>query len=114
MLTTTPHPSVYSYAASLLRIGGTLCLLGIPPGDVLLGEPVAALVIRGLKIQDNLVGSLAETMEAVEAVRRGDVKVHLHGGREKLRTLRDLGQVYGELERGEVLGRVVLKVADDE
>jgi Zn-dependent alcohol dehydrogenase len=35
--------------------GGLLCLVGIPPGDVCLDTPIAIIVIKGVKIQGNLV-----------------------------------------------------------
>jgi len=48
-------------------------------------------------------------MEAVELVRRGVVKPKI-----ELRPFRELAEVYEELERGDVAGRIVLKVAADE
>lgn len=80
-------------------------MVGIPPGDVHLDIPVAAIVIKGLRIQGNLVGSLKETLEAVEFVRSGSVKPHV-----KVRPFRDLPEVYELLEKGDVPGRVVLQL----
>jgi propanol-preferring alcohol dehydrogenase len=101
------NPKAFAQAAEMLRVGGTLSCVGIPPGKVFVEIPVSSIVIRGLHITGNLVGSLKECLEAVELVRRGVVKPWV-----TVRPFRDLPEVYEELERGEILGRIVLKVAE--
>ncbi|OAL39884.1 hypothetical protein AYO20_00796 [Fonsecaea nubica] len=105
VVVTSGHPLAFRRLADLVRIGGSLCIVGIPPGDVHLDTPVATIVIRGLKIQGNLVGSLKETLEAVDLVRSGKVKPHV-----KVRPFRDLPDVYQLLEKGDVPGRIVLEL----
>ena len=105
IIITTPHPGAFKDLSDMLRVGGSLCTVGIPPGNVFLDVPVAAIVIKGLRVQGNLVGSLGETKEAVEFVRDGRVKPHV-----VVRGFGELDDVYGELERGEILGRVVLEL----
>ena len=70
--------------------------------------PVSEIVIKGLKIKGNLVGSLGECMEAMELVRKGKVKPKVF-----VRKFEELPKVYEELERGDIAGRVVLRVGDD-
>ncbi|ETN47145.1 uncharacterized protein HMPREF1541_01336 [Cyphellophora europaea CBS 101466] len=108
VIVTSGHPLAFHdpTPTDLLRVGGTLCCVGIPPGSVLLDVPVATVVIKSLKIVGNLVGSLAETLEAVNVVRSGKVTVHVD-----VRPFEELVKVYAELEAGEVAGRVVLEVA---
>ncbi len=89
----------------MTRIGGSISIVGIPPGEVTLDAPVAAIVIKGLRIQGNLVGSLKETLEAVELVRNGKVKPHV-----KVRPFTDLSEVYQQLEKGDIPGRIVLQM----
>ncbi|ETI23972.1 hypothetical protein G647_05779 [Cladophialophora carrionii CBS 160.54] len=105
VVVTSGHPLAFKGLADMARIGGSICLVGIPPGDVRLDAPVAGIVIKGLKIQGNLVGSLKETLEAVEFVRKGQVKPHV-----KVRPFRDLPEVYQLLEKGDVSGRIVLEL----
>lgn len=100
-------PEAYSQAAEMLRIGGTLSCVGIPPRKAFIETPVSTIVIKGLRITGNLVGSLKECLEAVELVRRGIVKAHV-----SVRPFRDLPKVYEELGRGDVMGRIVLKIAE--
>lgn len=102
------HSSAFAQAASMLKIGGTMCCIGIPPGGGRIETPVSEIVIKGLKIKGNLVGNLKECMEAVELVRNGLVKPKIY-----VRPFKDLAAVYEELEKGDIAGRVVLKVGDD-
>ncbi|KAK5166941.1 uncharacterized protein LTR77_007670 [Saxophila tyrrhenica] len=102
------HSSAFTQAASMLRIEGTMCCIGIPPGGGKIETPVSEIVIKGLKIKGNLVGNLKECLEAVELVRTGIVKPKTY-----VRPFRDLPAVYHELEKGDIAGRVVLKIGDD-
>ncbi|GAM34273.1 alcohol dehydrogenase [Talaromyces pinophilus] len=101
------NAKAFAHAAEMLRIGGTLSCIGIPPGRPFLETPVASIVIRGLKITGNLIGSLKECMEAVELTRRGVVIPKV-----QVRPFKDLPQVYEQLESGDVPGRIVLQVAE--
>lgn len=92
----------------MLRIGGTLCCIGIPPGGGRIETPVSEIVIKGLNIRGNLVGNLKECLEAVELVRTGKVRPKVFA-----REFKELPEVYEELERGDIAGRVVLKIAED-
>lgn len=91
----------------MLRVGGTLSCVGIPPGRPALETPICTIVIKGLKVTGNLVGSLKECMEAVDLVRRGVVKPEI-----KIRTFKELPMVYEEMEKGDIAGRIVLKISD--
>lgn len=100
--------AAFAQAASMLRIEGTMCCIGIPPGGGEIKTPVSEIVIKGLKIVGNLVGSLKECLEAVELVRTGVVKPKVY-----VRPFRDLPAVYEELAKGDIAGRMVLKIGDD-
>lgn len=58
VVVTAGSPRAYAAAADMLRIGGTLSACGIPPGGGRMETTMAAIVIKGLKIKGNLVGSL--------------------------------------------------------
>lgn len=107
VIVTAGSSAAFAQAASMLRIGGTLCCVGIPPGGGHIETTVAEIVIKGLKIQGNLVGSLKECLEAVEQVRMGLVKPQVF-----VRPFKDLPAVYEELEKGDIPGRVVLQIGD--
>ncbi|KAI1331496.1 GroES-like protein [Xylariaceae sp. FL0255] len=109
VIVTAASVRAFSQAADMLKVGGTLSCVGIPPELGYLQTPISAIVIKGLHITGNLVGSLKECLEAVDLVRRGVVKPKI-----QVRPFEDLPKVYEELEKGDVSGRVVLKIAKDE
>ncbi|KAI7554415.1 hypothetical protein KC331_g563 [Hortaea werneckii] len=100
--------AAFAQAASMLRVGGTLCCIGIPPGGGRIETSVAEIVIKGIKIQGNLVGNLKECLEAVKQVTEGLVRPKVY-----VRPFEELPAVYEEMEKGEIAGRVVLKIGDD-
>lgn len=102
------NPRAFAQDGEMLRVGGTLSCVGIPPGRTFVETPVSSIVIKGLHITGNLVGSLKECLEAVELVRRGIVKPRI-----SVRRFRDLPSVYEEMEKGEGAGRFVLKIGDE-
>lgn len=57
--------------------------------------PVSEIVIKGLKIKGNLVGSFGECMGALELVRKGKVKPKVF-----VRGFKELPKVYEALETG--------------
>ena len=62
-----------------------------------------------MRVGGNLIGSLKEALEAVELVRAGKVKPHV-----EVLPFKELTNVYGLLEKGDVPGRIVLEIAKDE
>jgi propanol-preferring alcohol dehydrogenase len=108
VVVTSGNAKAYAQAADMLRAGGSLSCVGIPPGKTLLQTPVAGIVIKGLHITGSLVGSLKEGMEAMEYVRKGIVKPEI-----QIRKFSELPQVYEQLEKGDVSGRIVLQMADE-
>ncbi|KAI0593183.1 GroES-like protein [Biscogniauxia sp. FL1348] len=109
VIVTAGNVKAFAHAAEMLKVGGTLCCVGIPPEKGHIETQITTIVIKGLHITGNLVGSLKECLEAVDLVRRGIVKPKI-----QIRPFKDLPAVYKELEKGDVAGRIVLKVAQDE
>lgn len=106
VVVTAGNATAFARACDMLRVGGCLSCVGIPPGRPCLETPICTIVIKGLRITGNLVGSLKECMEAVDLVRRGVVKPVV-----KVRPFRELPQVYEDMEKGDISGRVVLQIA---
>ncbi|GAB1203086.1 hypothetical protein APSETT445_001712 [Aspergillus pseudonomiae] len=107
VVVTAGSAKAFAHACEMLRVGGTLSCVGIPPGRPVLETPICTIVIKGLKITGNLVGSLKECMEAVDLVRRGVVKPEI-----KVRKFKELPQVYEEMEKGDIAGRIVLQISE--
>jgi D-arabinose 1-dehydrogenase-like Zn-dependent alcohol dehydrogenase len=108
VVVTAGNVKAFAVAADMLKVGGTLSCVGIPPEKGYLQTPISRIVIKGLHVTGNLVGSLKECLEAVDLVRTGVVKPRV-----VVRPFADLPAVYEELERGEVMGRIVLKIGDE-
>lgn len=95
VVVTTGNAKAFARACDMLRVGGTLSCVGIPYGGPFLETPINIIIIKGLKVTGNLVGSLKECMEAVDLVRHGLVKPAI-----TVRPFSELPQVYEEMERG--------------
>jgi len=108
VIVTAGNAKAFVSAAEMLRVRGTLSCVGIPPGKAVIETGVSTIVIKGLHITGNLVGSLKECLEAVDFVRRGVVKSMV-----SVRPFRDLPQAYEDMEKGNVMGRIVLKIAKE-
>ncbi|KAH8657827.1 chaperonin 10-like protein [Xylariales sp. PMI_506] len=109
VIVTAGSVKAYVQAAEMLTVGGTLSCAGIPPGKGYIETAVSTIVIKGLHITGNLIGSLKECHEAIDLVRKGLVKPTV-----SIRPFEDLPKIYEELESGQISGRVVLKIAKDE
>lgn len=106
VVVTAGNGKAFTHACDMLRVGGTLSCVGIPPGRPFIETPISTIVIKGLKITGSLIGSLKECMEAVELVRRGVVKPHVI-----VRPFRELPLAYEQMEKGDIAGRIVLQVS---
>ncbi|CAI7657676.1 unnamed protein product [Penicillium glandicola] len=104
---TAGNAKAFANACGMLRVGGTLSCVGIPPGRPSLETPICTIVVKGLRITGNLVGSLKECMEAVDLIRHGIVNLMV-----KVRPFKDLPRVYEEMEKGDILGRIVLQITE--
>ena len=85
--------------------GGKYIIVGLFGGDISVALPT--LPMRALTIQGSYVGTLAETTELVELVRRSG----LPAVPVATRPLDDINAVFDELRAGKIIGRVVLTPA---
>ncbi|KAI5116701.1 hypothetical protein M0805_004774 [Coniferiporia weirii] len=97
--------SAYEVAAAYLRPAGYLMAVGIPPGGVL-SLPVVLIASRGLTIRGVFVGNRQQAIEAVNIAATGRVKCTY-----AMRDFTELEQVYEEMEKGQVVGRIVLDIS---
>jgi D-arabinose 1-dehydrogenase-like Zn-dependent alcohol dehydrogenase len=89
---------------SLIK-GGKLIIVGLYGGDITL--PLPPFPMRAITIQGSYVGSLTETAELLELVRRtGLPPVPV-----ATRPLTDVNAVLSDLRAGKIIGRVVLTPA---
>ena len=91
----------------MLRRGGTCVLNGLPPGDF----PVSIfdVVLKRLTIRGSIVGTRKDMQEALQFAAEGKVKAII-----ETVALEEINSVFDRLRRGEVQGRVVVKMVERE
>lgn len=100
-LVTAVSESTFPQALSMLRRGGTVSLVGLPPGTFPLS--IFDTVLRGLTVRGSIVGTRLDMREAVDFFARGLVRTKY-----ELRPLDAVNDVFARMETGAIDGRVVL------
>ncbi|WEW60069.1 zinc-dependent alcohol dehydrogenase [Emydomyces testavorans] len=100
--------AAYAQALKLLRVNGVMVCVGVPENDPV---PIATafpttMVVNQLSIVGSAVGTRQEAIEALDFAARGIIKTHF-----RLEKMDKLTQVFEEMERGELQGRVVLDLS---
>lgn len=93
----------FTQASFYLRPGGILVGVGVPPGTF--DIPFGVLIGKQLKIFGSALGSPQDTIEAIDYAVQGKVKCQY-----SVRPLEDLDSILTDLQRGDVAGRVVIKL----
>jgi propanol-preferring alcohol dehydrogenase len=104
VLITAVSPVAFQQGVNMLRRGGTCVLNGLPPGDF----PVSIfdVVLKRLTIRGSIVGTRKDMQEALQFAAEGKVKAII-----ETQPLEEINSVFERLRRGEVQGRVVIKMA---
>lgn len=102
-LVTSASAAAYETALRCLRKGGTLAVAGMP------NEPfkvsAVAMVSLEARIVASAVGTREDLREMFELVSRFPIRSHI-----EIRPLEALPEVFEEMKRGAVIGRVVLEM----
>ncbi|EMD36521.1 hypothetical protein CERSUDRAFT_84712 [Gelatoporia subvermispora B] len=93
----------YIQAAQYLRQTGRLLCIGLPSGNAE-GFSLVSVVVKGIKLIGSALGSRQEGVEALDFVARGKVRPHF-----EVYPHRDINTVLGKMNKGEIVGRAVLK-----
>ena len=94
-------PKAYEQALDYLRPRGTLVVVGLPVADI--KANVFWTVFKSLTIVGSYVGNRQDAQEALNIAARGKVKAIY-----KTLGLSDLPQVYDDMHKGKIAGRIVL------
>lgn len=100
-LVTAVSPIAFSQSIGMLRSGGTVSLVGLPPGSF--DTPIFDVVLKRLTIRGSIVGTRADLAEALDFAARGKVRATF-----ETQPLDAINDVFVRLETGDVNGRVVL------
>ena len=104
-LVTSAAKSAYDMAFYCARPTGTLLVVGLPAKDI--SFPPILMAAGEIQIKASAVGTREDLREVLEMGAAGSVHCEVSS-----RSLAEVQQVLGELSRGEVSGRVVLRLRD--
>jgi propanol-preferring alcohol dehydrogenase len=107
VLVTAPSPIAFKQGISVLRRKGTIALNGLPKGSFDL--PIFETVLNIFTVRGSIVGTRKDMQEAIEFALDGKVKATVHPT-----TLENINDVFDEMKKGEIEGRVVLEIAKPE
>lgn len=103
-LVTAVSPKAFEQAMGMLRRGGTLSLVGLPPGSFPL--PIFDTVLNGLTVRGSIVGSRLDLQEALAFAGAGKVAATVATAR-----LEEINAVFDRMRAGTIDGRIVLDLA---
>ncbi|MBN9416990.1 zinc-dependent alcohol dehydrogenase [bacterium SCN 62-11] len=101
VLVTAVSNQAFSNGVAMLAPGGTMSLVGLPPGDFPL--PIFDVVLHRKTIRGSIVGTRRDLAEALDFAARGLVQAHFRSDR-----LENINQIFDEMQKNAIDGRVVL------
>jgi propanol-preferring alcohol dehydrogenase len=105
VLVTAVSPTAFRQGLSALRRKGTLSLNGLPPGSFDL--PIFETVLNRWTVRGSIVGTRQDLQEAIDFAVQGKVKATVHTA-----SLEAINGVFDEMKRGDIQGRMVMKIAE--
>jgi alcohol dehydrogenase, propanol-preferring len=103
-LITAVSAPAFAQCLSLLRPGGTMSMVGLPPGSFAL--PIFDVVLKRLTVRGSIVGTRQDLAEALRFAAEGEVSAQV-----ETRRLDEINAIFAELKAGRVRGRIVLKMS---
>lgn len=106
VLVTAVSPIAFEQGIGMLRRKGTIALNGLPKGNFDL--PIFETVLNRYTVRGSIVGTRKDMQEAIAFAVEGKVKADIH-----IAKLEDINQVFDDMRKGVITGRVVLQIADE-
>jgi len=104
VLVTAVSTSAFKQGLSALRRKGTMALTGLPKGDFDLS--IFHTVLNRHTLRGSIVGTRKDMEEAIAFAVEGKVKATVH-----TTTLENINQVFDDMKKGAIEGRMVLEIA---
>lgn len=98
----TPNPDTIAQGFEALRRGGTLVLVGLPPGSFTL--PILGSVAKGIRILTSAVGTRQDLREVLALAARGKIRTVADTCR-----LDEVNTVFDRMRSGKIVGRTVVE-----
>ena len=103
VLVTAVSRSSFAQAVAMLGRGGTMSLVGLPPGGFEL--PIFEVVLMRKTIRGSIVGTRNDLAEALAFAAEGRVAAHVTTDR-----LDNINAIFERMEQGQIEGRVVMEL----
>lgn len=104
VLVTAVNPSAFQQALGFVARGGTVSLVGLPPGDFPL--PIFDMVLGGITVRGSIVGTRLDLQESLDFARDGKVKAIV-----SVASLEDINTIFADMHAGKIEGRIVMEIA---
>lgn len=101
VLVTAVSPAAFAQSLEIVRRGGTVSFVGLPPGNF--ATPIFDVVLRRITMRGSIVGTRRDLAEAIAFAAEGKVRPHIHKAK-----LSDINQIFADLKAGAVDGRIVM------
>jgi alcohol dehydrogenase, propanol-preferring len=101
VLVTAVSPKAFEQAMGMVGRGGTVSLVGLPPGDFPLS--IFNTVLNGVTVRGSIVGTRLDLQEALDFASQGKVKATVAAER-----LENINQIFARMRAGDIQGRIVI------
>lgn len=102
-LVTAVSNSAFAQAVGMLRRGGFMSLVGLPPGSFPL--PIFEIVLKRITVRGSIVGTRNDLAEALAFASDGRVATHFSWDR-----LENINTIFDRMRAGQIDGRIVLEI----
>ncbi|MEM1428938.1 MAG: alcohol dehydrogenase AdhP [Pseudomonadota bacterium] len=103
VLVTAVSTAAFSQALGMLKRGGFMSLVGLPPGSFPL--PIFEIVLQRITVRGSIVGTRNDLTEALEFAGEGQVSSHFSWD-----SLDNINAIFDKMRAGQIDGRVVLNI----
>jgi propanol-preferring alcohol dehydrogenase len=101
VLVTAVSPKAFEQALGMVARGGTVSLVGLPPGDFPLS--IFNTVLNGITVRGSIVGTRLDLQQALDFAGQGKVKATVATSR-----LESINQIFSRMRAGDIQGRMVI------
>ena len=101
VLVTAVSPKAFEQAMGMVGRGGTMSLVGLPPGDFPLS--IFNTVLNGITVRGSIVGTRLDLQEALDFAGQGKVKATVSAER-----LENINGIFARMRAGDIQGRIVI------
>ncbi len=103
VLVTAVSNAAFAQAVGMLRRGGFMSLVGLPPGDFPL--PIFEVVLKRITVRGSIVGTRNDLAEALGFAAEGKVASHFSWDE-----IDNINAIFARMKEGRIDGRVVLRM----